>query len=176
MTTVRSAVALLVLSAILVACAGDDDDSVPPGTTARVNTTSTTTAAATDAEVLAAYRGFWDAYLAAGDPMDPAHPDLELFATAASLERVRESFTQHFANGEVIRGDVELSPVIEEVDGDRATLRDCYLDRTHLFDATTGDQIDPPGEMTFEVVVTLVFEDSDWKVSTLDHVGEACER
>jgi hypothetical protein len=108
--------------------------------------------------------------------MDPTHPDLERFATGASLERVRESFAEHFARGEVIRGTVELSPDIEDLTAESASLRDCYLDRTHLFDSATGEQIDEPGEATFEVVVTLVVDDGTWKVATLDKVADGCER
>jgi hypothetical protein len=135
-----------------------------------------TTEARADADVVAAYRGFWDAYLAAADPMDPAHPDLARFATGASLDRVRKSFADHFARGEVIRGKVHLSPSVEDLTDDTATIRDCYLDQTHVFDAASGKQVDDPGEATFEVVAVLVADHGTWKVSTLDKVGDGCER
>lgn len=168
---------LLVTALVLVAaCGGDGGDDSSSTTTTSAPEASSTTAPDAEAEVLDAYRSFWDAYLAAGDPMDPAHPDLERYATGASLERVRESFARHFANGEVIRGTVELSPEVERSSADSATVRDCYLDRTHLFDSATGEQVDPPGEVTFQVVAELVRDGGAWKVATLDQVGEGCER
>lgn len=173
--SLRRATVCLLVGALLVACSGDDDDASPTTSTDSVESTSTTDSPS-DADVLAAYRGFWDAYLEAGDPMDPAHPALERYASGASLARVRESFAEHFSNGEVIRGSVELSPEVEQLDGETATVRDCYLDRTHLFDTATGEQVDPPGDATFEVVATLVLEDGAWKVSTLDKVADGCER
>lgn len=173
--TLRRLGTIALLAALLVGCSGDDDTASPSTpTTAAAESTSTTATA--DADVLDAYRGFWDAYLTAADPMDPAHPDLELYATGASLDRVRESFADHFAKGEVIRGSVDLAPEIEQLDDASATIRDCYLDQTHVFDSATGEQVDPPGEATFEVVATLVLESGSWKVSTLDMVADGCER
>ena len=177
MTTSRFLAAGL-LAVLLLGCSGDDDDGARPTTTgpAAESTTTTTAAAAADADVLDAYRGFWDAYLAAADPMDPAHPDLELFATGASLDAVRGAFADHFARGEVIRGSVELAPEIEQLNDERATVRDCYLDQTHIFDSESGAQVDPPEDATFEVLATLVLEDGSWKVSSLDKVSDGCER
>jgi hypothetical protein len=108
--------------------------------------------------------------------MDPGHPDLARFATGASLDRVRSSFTEHFKRGEVIRGTVDLAPVVEDIKSSSANLRDCYLDQTHVFDSATGKQVDPPGDATFEVVVTLQLVDHGWKVATLDKVADGCER
>lgn len=174
MTTSRLVAAGL-LAVVLLGCSGDDDDASPTTTDPAAESTTTTTAAA-DADVLDAYRGFWDAYLAAVDPMDPAHPDLELFATGASLEAVRNAFAEHFARGEVIRGSVDLAPKIEQLDDASATVRDCYLDQTHIFDSESGAQVDPPEDATFEVLATLVLEDGSWKVSSLDKVSDRCER
>ncbi len=162
------------LTVLLLGCSGDDDGASPTTTEPAVE--STTTTAAADADVLDAYRGFWDAYLVAADPMDPAHPDLERFATGASLEAVRGAFADHFARGEVIRGSVDLSPELEQLDDASATVRDCYLDQTHIFDSVSGAQVDPPEDATFEVLATLVLEDGSWKVSTLDKVSDGCER
>ena len=174
MTTSRLVAAGL-LAVVLLGCSGDDDDASPTTTDPAAESTTTTTAAA-DADVLDAYRGFWDAYLAAADPMDPAHPDLELFATGASLEAVRNAFAEHFARGEVIRGSVDLAPKIEQLDDASATVRDCYLDQTHIFDSESGAQVDPPEDATFEVLATLVLEGGSWKVSSLDKVSDGCER
>jgi hypothetical protein len=171
--TIRHTAMLLIVGALLIGCAGGDDEAKPTTTTRPAARTSTTVT--TDPDVIAAYRGFWRAYLAAADPMDPADPDLARYATGASLDRLRASFSDHFAKGEVIRGTVDLAPKIEKSSGVTATLRDCYLDRTHVFDSSTGAQVDQPGDATFEVVATLVLESGSWKVSTLDKVADGCE-
>jgi hypothetical protein len=158
---------------LLFGCSGGGSDDAAPSTTRAPS--PTTTAAPAEDDVLSAYRGFWDAYLAAADPMDPGHPDLARFATGASLDRVRSSFTEHFERGEVIRGSVDLAPAVEQVTDSTANLRDCYLDQTHVFDSATGKQVDPPGEATFEIVVTLQLVDGGWKVATLDKVADGCE-
>jgi hypothetical protein len=173
--TVRRVTAVALLSALLFACSGGDDSASPSTTTTEAAETTSTTVAV-EADVLAAYQGFWEAYLTAADPMDPAHPDLERYATGASLDRVRESFADHFARGEVIRGSVDLAPEVEQLDDVSATIRDCYLDQTHVFNSATGEQIDEPGEATFEVVAMLVLDAGSWKVSTLDMVADGCER
>jgi hypothetical protein len=172
--TAARIVAAGLLAVLLLGCSGDDDGASPATTEPEVE--STTTTAVVDDDVLDAYRGFWDAYLAAADPMDPAHPDLERFATGASLEAVRSAFADHFARGEVIRGSVDLAPEIEQLDDASATVRDCYLDQTHIFDSASGAQVDPPEDATFEVLATLVLEDGSWKVSSLDKVSDGCER
>lgn len=172
--TVRRVAAIALLGALLLGCSGDDD-SASRSTTTTEAAEPTSTTAAVDAEVLSAYRGFWDAYLAAADPMNPAHPELERYATGASLERVRTSFADYFAKGEVIRGSVDLAPKIEQRDDASATVRDCYLDQTHIFDSATDEQIDDPGEATFEVVAVLVLDAGSWKVSTLDKVADGCD-
>jgi hypothetical protein len=174
--TLRRLGTIALLAVLLLGCSGDDDTESSSTSTTTDAVESTSTSVTADADVLDAYQGFWDAYLAAADPMDPAHPDLELYATGASLDRVREAFAEHFAKGEVIRGTVDLAPVIEELDDAIATVRDCYLDQTHVFDSATGEQVDPPGEATFEVVATLVLESGSWKVSTLDKVSDGCAR
>jgi len=165
--------ACLLFLPLLFGCGGGSDHAAKSTTTRPV--APTTTAGPAKNDVLSAYRGFWDAYLAAADPMDPAHPDLARFATGASLERVRSSFTEHFKRGEVIRGSVDLAPMVEDIKTSSADLRDCYLDQTHVFDSATGKQIDPPGDATFEVVVTLQLVDGDWKVASLDKVADGCE-
>jgi hypothetical protein len=160
---------------LLVGCGGaSDHGSTSTTTTTNAGAPTTTSAPAKD-DVLSAYRGFWDAYLAAADPMDPGHPDLARFATGASLERVRSSFTEHFKRGEVIRGTVDLAPIVEDIKGTSADLRDCYLDQTHVFDSATGKQVDPPDDATFEIVVTLQLVDGGWKVASLDKVADGCE-
>lgn len=167
------------------ACSSADDEPDAIITTTTTSTTgadapagSTTTStddASPDAEVLAGYRRFWDAYLAAADPMDPTHPDLEAGATGAQLERVQRAFLARQASGEVIRGSLDLAPEVAEVDGTTATVTDCYADDTHIFDEATGEQKDSPGVLSYRVTATLELVDGTWKVADLVQEGEGCE-
>lgn len=167
------------------ACSSSDDEPDAVITTTTTSTTgadapasSTTTStddASPDAAVLAGYRRFWDAYLAAADPMDPTHPDLEAAATGAQLERVQRAFLARQASGEVIRGSLELAPEVAEVDGTTATVTDCYADDTHIFDEASGEQKDPPDVLSYRVTATLELVDGEWKVADLVQEGEGCE-
>ena len=93
-----AAVVVLVLAA--AGCGGggvDEADETP--TTVEPSTasepTSPPTTLADEQAVLEAYQGYWDTWLAANDPPNPDHPDLERYATGAALVSVRESIEQH---------------------------------------------------------------------------------
>lgn len=189
-TSHRRALVALAVAVVLFAgaCSSDERDQAIPTTTSTTSTTeagepgSTPTStdsisddASADAEVVAGYRRFWDAYLTAADPMDPTHPSLEAAATGAQLERVQRAFLARQAGGEVIRGSLELAPEVAEVDGTTATVTDCYADDTHIFDAATGEQKDPPDVVNYRVAATLELVDGSWKVADLVQEGEGCE-
>lgn len=174
--------ATLALGLSAGACRSSDDDgdaaitTTTTSTTEAVESTTSTTAASPDAEVLVGYRRFWDAYLVAADPMDPTHPDLLEAATGAQLERVQRAFLARQAGGEVIRGSLDLAPEVVEVDETTATVTDCYADDTHIFDAASGDQKDPPDVLNFRVTASLELVDGSWKVADLVQEGEGCEQ
>lgn len=183
-TSHRRALAFSLAVGLLASgCSSSDDDPESAATTTTAtepeapagSTTTSTETASPDAEVLAGYRRFWDAYLAAADPMDPTHPDLAAAATGAQLERVQRAFLARQASGEVIRGSLELAPEVAQVDGATATVTDCYADDTHIFDEATGEQKDPPDVLSFRVTATLELVDGVWKVSDLVQEGEGCE-
>ena len=58
------------------------------------------------------------------------------------LETLERAFLARQANGEVIRGTLDLAPACVSVVGDTATVRDCYLDNTGIYDAETGERHD----------------------------------
>lgn len=163
-----------------VACSSGSSSggSQGPTTSGRATASSTSaptsTTTPTEASTVAAYRAFWDAYVAAGDPMDPQSAALKATAVNPALETVQRSFLAHLAGGEVIRGQLELHPAAGDVTGTTATLTDCYLDRTHVFIAATGAQVDDPADNTFAVTVTLTQVDGTWKVSLIQKDGQGC--
>ena len=165
---------LLLVSIALAACGGGGDASADKSTTSTsVRATTSTTAESGDA-ALAAYRSFWDAFVAAGDPMNPAFPDLEKYATGDELDQVRSTFTDYFGRDLVLRGSLELHPKVTAQSGRDAAIHDCYLDRTHLFHAKTGKQEDPPAEPYYEVDVGMTLVGGQWKVARIDKRAEGC--
>jgi len=60
------------------------------------------------------------------------------------------------------------------VPGNAATVRDCYLDNTGVFDAATGERHDTPTGVRNLITATLQLEGSTWKVSDLKQEGDGC--
>lgn len=170
-------VALSALLALGVAGSCADDEGGQPSTTSAPATTTdtTTTTPGDDQEVLDAYVAFWnDGYLEAADPMDPTNPALAAHTTGSQLETLERAFLARQANGEVIRGTLDLQPRIVSVVGETATVRDCYLDDTGIYDEATGERRDTATGVRHLITATLVVEDETWKVSDLDQEGDGC--
>lgn len=170
--------------AVLVAggaCTKPDGGSSLPTVAATTATTTstavvtTTTVAATEVAVLDGYRAFWAAYLKAGDPMDPNHPELSATATGAQLEQVRRAFLARLAGGEVIRGRIDTYPQLAgPVQGMTAVVADCYVDDSHLFDAGTGVQKDDPAVVTQQVRAEMILIESSWRVAAIRPESKGC--
>lgn len=164
---------LLSLLVVLVACSGDDGEAAVTSTT-ETTTTTRTQPEGPEVDVLAAYRGFWDAYLEAADPMNPEHPVLQEHAVGAQLQQVTGAFLARLDAGEVIRGELDLAPVVVSLNDTTATVSDCYLDRTGVYDAVTGERHDTESGVRHLVTVELVFEGGRWKVTSTSREGDGC--
>jgi hypothetical protein len=138
--------------------------------------TTTTTAAPTEEEaILAAYHGYWDTWLAANDPPNPDHPDLERYYTGPALERAKSAVSDNRLIRQVIRLPEESVSRHEArlvaLDSDRATVSDCSVD-----DAIVVDE--PSGRVLNDQVVTELLSasiariDGTWKVASVRRVGE----
>ncbi len=172
-------IALSALAALgmLSACADDEgaQATTTPPTTSTTATEPTSTTFGEDQEVLDAYVAFWnDGYLVAADPMDPTHPALAAHATGEQLETLERAFLARQANGEVIRGTLDLRPRVVSVVGDTATVRDCYMDDTGVYDATTGERRDTATGVRHLISATLVVDGDAWKVSHLEQESDGC--
>ncbi len=172
----------LVLFALLVAgCGGSDaseGDTAPsvtePDSGGNGNATSTTSSPE-GAAVVAAYEDFWDAYLEAADPMDPAHPVLAEHAVNPQLERLQRSFLARRSSGEVIRGTLDLAPELISVEGGTARVSDCYADSTGVYDAETGERKDTPSGVRHRITADVVLDGAVWKVSDITREGDGCD-
>lgn len=172
----RTSTAILgaILAAIVVAGCADSDGEAAPQPTSTPTTVATTTTTTTEQAVLGAYESFWKGYLQAADPMNPEHPVLAEIATGDQLRQLRSAFLARLSAGEVIRGDVDTAPEVVEVDGESATVSDCYLDRTGIYDAETGDRKDTESGVRHLITVRLVEESARWKVTSIAREGEGC--
>jgi hypothetical protein len=143
-------------------------------TTASTAPTTQTSAPVPGEEAVAAYRGFWQDFIAAGDPMNPEDPRLGTHATGDQLAAVRKSFLAAKAAGNVIRGTLDLAPKTVTVEATTVVVRDCYGDATGLYSAATGARQDKetPGRQL--VTATVVLADGVWKVSAIKHEGDGC--
>ena len=121
------------------------------------------------------YRAFWDAYLAAADPMNPTHPGLAEHATGEQLMSVQSAFLAFRSAGHVIRGTYDLAPEVVSFDGTTAVISDCYDDATGVYDAETGARQDADDPRRHEVTARLERVDGAWKVAQVTHKGDGCE-
>ncbi|MEW6470653.1 MAG: hypothetical protein AB1679_00075 [Actinomycetota bacterium] len=175
--SVAVATTLVVAAAACSDSSSREDGDVSPETQPTQPATTVTTAAkpTVESEVLAAYRAFWDAYLAAADPMNPEDPRLAERATGGELETVQKAFLARRSAGEVIRGTLDLAPRVASVrpDGAAATVTDCYADHTGVYDAATGARKDSESGVRHLVTVEMVLQGT-WKVSSVTLERDGC--
>ena len=63
-----------------------------------------------DARAIAAYRGMWNAYAAAGEVADPAHGDLAQYATGDALEALSGALDGYRKKEQVMKGRPVMNP------------------------------------------------------------------
>ena len=140
---------IVVLAAVLAsgtaACssAGGTTD-LPAGPAAPAPTTPTPTApSAAGDPVLAAYRTFWAAVIAANRAANPALPQLAGVAADPELSRVRDTVSRNKIQQLSLRGEVGHAPRRPVVAGATATVEDCYdISRWNPVDLRTGKSVE----------------------------------
>ena len=169
----RAHLAGLIL-AVASACggAGSGTQPLPPATMPSPAATAPAPTAPTDP--VTAYRAYWDAYLAAADPMNPGDGRLDEHATGPALEVLRRSFGELASKNHVIRGELDLAPRLVSSEADVAVVSDCYGDGTGLYDAESGMRLDQPSGRRHLVAATLRRVDGTWKVERLADRGLGC--
>jgi hypothetical protein len=135
-----------VLGSGAVACssAGGTTD-LPAGPAAPAATTPAPTAGATAPgdPVLAAYRTFWDAVVAANRTANPALPRLATVAADPELSRVRDTVSRNKIQQLSLRGEVAHAPKPAVVAGTTATVEDCYdISKWNPVDLRTGKPVE----------------------------------
>ena len=178
---VRAPALLAAIALALAGCGGDDDAAGPDETTTTVadetttteepSTTSTTLSP--EEEVVAAYRAATDAFLAAGDPPTAAI-DLSSTHTGESLRLAQASVRSLLEQGIGARSTYESETFDVVITGDVATFRECYIDRTQLYDLATGADIGAPGETVLHLDVRMERVDGVWKLAASPQRSDPC--
>ena len=168
-------IAIGALAFLLGCSSGNDPKPAADGSASASASSASTSADAVNEQLLKDYRAFWiDGYLVAADPMDPTSAALTAHTTGTQLETLQRAFLARKTNGEVIRGTLDLAPRVVSVVGAEATVRDCYLDNTGVFDAATGSRHDTPTGVRHLITATLQLDSGTWKVSDLKQEGDGC--
>ena len=174
----QAAVVVLALAALAAGGAscssgGSSSSKAVSSTTTSAAPTTTTTTPPPGSEAVAAYRGFWDDFLAAGNPVDPESPRLAAHATGDQLAAVRNHFLALKAAGQVIRGGMNLAPRVVSAESTTVVLSDCYDDQTGLYspDGVRQDKEDPRRHL---ITATVTLVSGVWKVASVKHEGDGC--
>ena len=180
--------AVVAAGLLLAACSDDGDKQAgkstssttapaPAGSSTGPSTTTATAPPVPDdqQQVLSSYRAFWDAYIAASNPMNPEHPALADHAADGELDTVRRTLLARRSAGEVFKGTMDLASKVTALDGDRATVRDCHDDNLVVVDAASGAVKEPDDPVRKLVTVTLVRGGpAGWKVTAIKLESEGC--
>jgi hypothetical protein len=166
----------------LVACTGskpsDAGSSPTPSVHAPVHAPS---ASPTDPrltavqDALTAYRGMWQAYIAASNAGDPQSPDLAKYASGSALTTLVTGLTNNKSKGLTTKGSPQLNPVQTGFSPDDAptsvTVGDCLDDSHWLLYKPTGDLADNTPGGRHRVTATVVKGDEGWKVTAFAAQG-----
>lgn len=177
-TTARRKAALLLLcAASAVACeSGVPGTSTPSaqGSDEVPKQSPTSPPSPTDAaaeRALAAYRGMWQDFVAAGTTSDWQSPKLGQHATGVALTNLSRSLYADHYNGLVTKGEPALNPSVSSFEPPHAPVKiivtDCGDSTQWLkYRADTGRPVDdkPGGRRLINAIVEKQ-SDGSWKVS-----------
>lgn len=172
---VRRVVWPFLVLALVAGCAvGAPPEPSPPLTSVAPPPSPSPTPSAGDVagqEALAAYRGMWEAFVAAGTTSDWRSPDLGRHATGVALTNLSRGLYADSANGLVTRGEPALSPEVSSVepaaDPVRVLVTDCGDSSNALkYRASDGSRVgDGAGGRRLINAVVERQSDGSWKVS-----------
>lgn len=178
-----TAAALVAFAAFVGACTGPD---VPPRPTSSLPSPSTSTPvpaattpetvdpalAAAETAILTAYRGYWDAKVAAfADPTVDPGPELEQFAVDKAFADVASSVFTFRDSGIKVVGQPRLSPEVSDIvvgEQGSATITDCVdgTDWQPIYSAT-GESAAAPGQAQKLITTsTAYFYIDHWTIRT----------
>ena len=165
---------VLPLGAALVACHPSRSAHPPASSPTRPLPSLTATSTAAGADVIAAWRNYWQVYVEIGSQANPSYAQLDQVATGQELTTLESGFLAYHAQGEVIRGSIDLAPKVVAVSDANATLTDCYASHILGYSQSTGQPVGTAPSQRTLVTVTLAREGETWKVAAIRHDGDGC--
>lgn len=167
---------IIVLSFIttFVACHPSRTAHLPAPNPTRPSPSVTATATTAGADVIAAWRNYWQVYVEIGSQANPSYAQLDQVATGQELTTLESGFLAYHAQGEVIRGSIDLAPKVIAVNDANATLTDCYASRILGYSQSTGQPVGTAPSQRTLVTVTMTREGETWKVAAIRHEGDGC--
>jgi hypothetical protein len=161
------------LAVALTGCS-HNSKSGSPRADASVTTSIATTTTTPSEAVVAAWRRYWDVYVAVATEMKLPDPRLAEVATGEELRQLGSGFLAFKSAGEIFKGTIDLDPKVSSIAGASATLRDCYLSHILGYDAATGKPKGAEDTTRRLVTVTLQLDAGVWKVAAIRHDGDGC--
>lgn len=166
------------LCASLTACGGGasgDDGSAatteqPPTTEAPATTTTVDPQAQALADAEAAYLAYEEASnVAAADPVDPQHPDLQALITGDQRLHSNSELGEFLARGEAVRfadpSQYRVDVLSSALQSDGSILlRVCRADDRVVYDVATDEVVDDD-VVTRTIEAVMVNESGGWKLS-----------
>jgi hypothetical protein len=168
---------------LLVVAGGEESSPNAPVTSPGAPTTAgaTTTLdpeATTKAEIEAAYRQSWDAFVAvASDPNGQVDdPRLSERTRGDALAAAKLAIRRLRGDGHVLRvTQLELNPEVVELSPETAVVEDCAIDVSAIADVATGEVIEPAGPPEAKLMVaTYEFIDGTWMQNGFADTNESC--
>ena len=169
---------LLVVVVVAAACSGgkgDGDDTAgsdPPSSPRTAAPATADSADAVRAEVQAAYLAYSDLRQRLLASPDPTDPELNDVLTAPELAAFQGRIRSLQDLGQALRFGPQRSvqPVAININGERATVRECVIDDASLIDAHSGEVIEAIPVTTVLGEVTLKLESDGWRVSSVEQI------
>jgi hypothetical protein len=165
-TTVTVAIGVL-----LAAASCDSDDQMTPPAPGQTPASPTPDArAVAEGEAVAAYRGMWDAFVAAAVTSDPDTPEIRQHATDQALRLIVGALVTNREQKQVIRGDLVLDPKVTATKPPEAptevTILDCVNDEKWLEYKVSGGLVDDEPGGKHRTTAAVKKTNGEWKVSS----------
>jgi hypothetical protein len=162
------------LAVTLVGCGNNRKHVAQPVDAPPVTIATTTTLSPEKAAILAAWRHYWDVYLAVGSDIHMPDPRLAAVATGDELKQLGSTFLAAQAGNQELRGSIDLEPTITSDTATQATIQDCYFSHIVVTDRTSGDSVATQRKQRTLVTATFVLDSGAWKVASIRHDGDGC--
>lgn len=151
--------------------AGCSSGKASPTPSATVSTAPSPAASVTaEQAAVLAYKGMWDAFVAAGRVSDPDAPDVRKYASGQALRLIVNALYTNQQQKKVIKGNLKIDPqVTGSSPADQpttVTILDCVDDTNWLVYKTSGGLADDTPSGKHHTTATVKREADGWKVSS----------